>query len=577
MPRKTLNCEVYDSRPWLASYPEGAPADIETFHYPNLAGFISESANNHADEPAFTTCLPKGTSGTLSYTEVDRLSDAFAIWLREIIGCKAGDKVAIQLPNCLAYSVVLFGVFKAGCIVVNVNPLYTAKEMIHQLNDSQAKVLVQIDLFADKLTEVIPATMVSTVLQANVADFFPSWKRFYVRNLMKLTGMLPECKVPSDQLTRAISLGQSQIGTLNIADYHADIGLDDLAALQYTGGTTGVSKGAELTHRNIISNVEQAMTMGGEVWERPGQRFITPLPMYHAFGLFVSLLGFIQGAENVLIPNPRPASNMRKAFENYTPTAFTGLNTLFVGLLDEPWFQKLDLKHLDLVVSGGMALHDDTAERWQQKTGHEIYQGYGLTETSPVASTVPIGGPYKRGSIGIPYPSTIFRILDEAGQCVPQGDIGEIAIHGPQVMRGYLNRPDETEKVMTKDGFFRSGDMGYMDKDGYFFIVDRKKDMILVSGFNVYPNEIEDVIAKHPRVENVGVIGIPDAKSGEIVCACVVVKTGEQLLEEELDIFCRKSLTGYKLPKKIVFMDELPLSPVGKVLRKDLRDQVAIN
>lgn len=568
------NCEIYDSRPWLQHYPENAGAEIEAFHYPNLAGFVTQASADGGDEPAFTTCLPKGTSGRLSFTDVGRLSDAFAVWLREVQGCQPGDRIAVQLPNCLAYPVALFGIFKAGCVVVNVNPLYTAPEMIHQLNDSKAKILLQIDLFADKLDEVIPHTQIKTVVQANVADFFPGWKRFYVRNLMKVARMLPSSNMATLSLQKVISAGQERIGSVDIAAYHADVGLDDLAALQYTGGTTGVSKGAELTHRNIISNVEQAMEMGRELWERPDQRMITPLPIYHAFGLFVSLLGFIQGSENVLIPNPRPADNMRKAFENFPPTAFCGLNTLFVGLLDADWFQQLDLSQLDLVVSGGMALHDDTAERWKAKTGHDIYQGYGLTETSPVASTMPFGGLYKRGSIGIPYPSTVFRILDENGQCVPAGEVGEIAIRGPQVMRGYLDRPEETTKVMTDDGFFCSGDMGYMDDDGYFFVVDRKKDMILVSGFNVYPNEIEDVLAKHPKVEDVGVIGIPDAKSDEAVCACVVLRDGAELSEEELIIFARESLTNYKAPRKIVFMDELPLTPVGKVLRKDLRTQV---
>lgn len=574
MPNTNTNCAAYDAKPWLKHYPADASAEIKEFHYPNLAGFVEQATAENEDNPAFTTCLPKGTSGTLSYTETGRLSDAFAIWLREVQDCQPGDRIAVQLPNCLAYPVVLFGIFKAGCVVVNVNPLYTEVEMIHQLNDSQAKILVQVDLFADKLDKVIPQTDIETVVSASVVDFFPDWKRFYVRALMKVARLLPDSNFKSENLLDVISAGQQQIGTVDIATYHAGIGLDDLAALQYTGGTTGVSKGAELTHRNLISNVEQAMEMGRELWERPDQRIITPLPMYHAFGLFVSLLSYIQGAQNVLIPNPRPADNMRKAFENFPPSAFCGLNTLFVGLLDAEWFQKLDLSNLDLVVSGGMALHDDTAERWKQKTGHDIYQGYGLTETSPVASTVPFGGLYKRGSIGIPYPSTTFRVLDEDGQCVPPGEVGEIAIKGPQVMRGYLNRPDETDKVMTPDDYFRSGDMGYMDADGYFFIVDRKKDMILVSGFNVYPNEIEDVIAKHPKVEDVGVIGVPDEKSDEAVCACVVLKKDAKLSAEELIIYARESLTGYKAPKQIVFMDELPLTPVGKVLRKDLRKQV---
>jgi long-chain acyl-CoA synthetase len=559
--------EAYDSRPWLRWYPEGSKPDLEDLMgYTSFGDMVHKASEENGDKPAFTTCLPTGTTGGLTFAEVDRLTDQFASYLRFELGLEKGDRVAIQSPNCLAYPIFLFGAAKAGCVIVNINPLYTAPEIQHALNDSRAKLLVMIDMFADKLPAVLPQSEVKTVLLTSVADFFPPARKFIVKTVQKLKKMVPKNTVPADQFTKAVERG----GKLLAAGKAVDIGqvsLDDLIALQYTGGTTGRSKGAMLTHRNLVSNIAQSYT-NLKKYLPDNRTAMTALPMYHIFALGVSGIFYSVGGHNVLIPSPRPPSNLKPAFEKFDITFFSGVNTLFAGLLNEEWFRSNPPKNCSIVVGGGTAVQIAVAERWKEVTGHSILQAYGLTETSPGVTTNPIEN-NKLGSIGVPYASTYCRIVDDEGNAVPVGEPGELIVKGPQVMRGYWERPEATAEAM-KDGWFYTGDVAKMDEEGFFYIVDRKKDMVIVSGFNVYPNEVEDVIAKHPGVLSVGVIGVPDEATGEAVRA-YVVKRDPALTEKDLMDHCRQFMTNYKLPKQIVFRDEIPMTPVGKVLRKDLR------
>ena len=513
-------------------------------------------------------------NGSLTFAEVDALSDAFAGYLRGVLGLQAGDRVAVQLPNCLAYPVVAFGVFKAGCVLVNTNPLYTETEIVHQLQDAGALALVMVDLFADKLPAVLAQTGVRHVVLADITAFFPAVPRMVVRAVQRVWNRaLPPVRVPHVRLQAALQQGRATLAQTPAQRYWSDTGPDDLAALQYTGGTTGVSKGAMLTHGNLLHNVQQMLAMGA-THMAPGQECVlTALPLYHIFAFTANLLGFLAiGARNVLVPSPRPVQNLQRAIENHPITWMTGVNTLYNGLLNEEWFLAYPPRHLKASIAGGTALHQAVAERWREVTQTPIAEGYGLTETSPVVSFNPLSGPLRVGSIGIPAPGTRVRLVDDAGQPVPVGQPGEIQVQGPQVMRGYWQRPEETAQVL-RDGWLSTGDVAVMEADGFLRIVDRKKDMVLVSGFNVYPNEVEDVVAQMDAVLDVAVIGVPDAATGEAVRVYVVPNPDHagDLRPEDVVAHCKQQLSAYKVPRQVVVRDELPKSPVGKVLRKDLR------
>ncbi|NBC00930.1 MAG: AMP-binding protein, partial [Bacteroidetes bacterium] len=478
--------------------------------------------------------------------------------------------------NCLSYPIAAFGVFKAGGVLVNTNPLYTASEMTHQYADSGARVLVIIDMFADRLPEVLPKTDIKQVITVKIEAFFPSLIAGIIRIVQRYWDRsIPTIAIEHTPFKQALAVGRKAIDRgVNVAAYTDELGHDALAALQYTGGTTGVSKGATLTHGNLLSNTRQMIDMIGEANIRPGQEVVlTALPLYHVFAFTVNLLGFFDvGARNILIPSPRPPSNLKRAFENYRITWMTGVNTLFSALLKERWFLEYPPDHLRASAAGGMALHTAVAERWRAVTGTEIVEGYGLTEASPVLSFNPLAGEIRDGTIGIPVPSTEMRIVDETGAPVPPGTPGEIVARGPQVMKGYWQRPEANEGVL-RNGWLHTGDIGVMDADGYFTIVDRKKDMILVSGFNVFPNEVEDVMTQLEGIAEAAVIGVPDAKSGEQVRAYVVAEDPAPTAEEII-AHCRTHLAAYKVPKSVEYRDDLPKSLVGKILRKDLRAEL---
>ncbi|MBQ1203241.1 MAG: AMP-binding protein [Loktanella sp.] len=539
----------------------------------SLGDFISSTAATFGDLPAFTTVLPNGMNGTLSFRQADEMSDALAVYLRDIAGLQAGDRVAVQVPNCLAYPIAAMAVFKAGCVLVNVTPLYTAEEMAKQFADSEPAAVVVVDMFADKLAEAVKTYPVKHVIVTKVAEYLPRLPRMIVGLVQKhWDKSVQPITIPHIRLPEAIAKGRAKHDSLHnaIAAYRSNISPDDVACLQYTGGTTGVSKGAMLSHANILMNMAQTMSMITNL-DKGKETALTALPLYHIFAFTVNFLGFYSiGARNILIPNPRPLTNLKRAFENYKITWLSGVNTLFNGLNNEIWFQDTPPKHLKFASAGGMALQKAVAERWEQVTGKPVLEGYGLTESSPVLTFNPYGK-VRHGSIGVPVPSTDVRCVDEDGADVPQGTAGELIAKGPQIMLGYWRKPEETEKTI-QNGWLLTGDIGIMDTDGYFRIVDRKKDMILVSGFNVYPNEIEDVIAAHPDVLEVAVIGVPDGAAGEAVKAFVVARE-EGLSKDSLRAYCKEHLTGYKVPKFVEFRDELPKSNVGKILRKDLRAQ----
>ena len=562
-------------RPWTRFYDPTTAQDLAPLRWPTVADLVREAAAKYATQEAFTLLLPNGTRGGLSFAEVDRLSDAFAVYLREVAGFAAGDRLAVQMPNCLAYPLVVFGALKAGLVMVNTNPLYTAPEMEHQFADSGATGLVVIDLFADKVAKVLPKTSIRTVVVVTIADLLPWLSRTLVRVVQRyVTKQVPPAPFPHLSFDRALAQGRAKLDSgADPRIYLQGAGHDRVATLQYTGGTTGVSKGAVLTEGNLLANIIQCI----EVW-KPGviegkETVITALPLYHIFAFTANLMVFfVFGGRNILIPSPRPLANLKQALTTEGATWLTGVNTLFAGLMHEPWFQQHTGFTLKGTVAGGMALVPAVATRWEAMTKTPIYQGYGLTETSPVVSLVPFHR-NKRDSIGAPVPGTDVRIVDADGGDVVPGEAGELLVKGPQVMAGYWQRPDETARVF-KDGWLSTGDVATADEDGYLYIVDRKKDMILVSGFNVYPNEIEAVLASHPGVAEVAVIGTPDETSGEKVCA-FVVRRDPALTEAALRDFCRESLTAYKVPRVVTFRDDLPKSPVGKVLRKDLRDLAA--
>jgi long-chain acyl-CoA synthetase len=544
-------------------YPAGIPREIDLNKYKNMVDVFEQAVQKFADKPAFTA-----VGVTLTYRDLDTQSRNFAAWLQNKTDLKPGDRIAVQMPNVTQYPVVVFGAMRAGLIVVNTNPLYTTREMEHQFNDSGAKALVVLANMADNAEKVLPHTGIEHVIVTEIADMHSPIKRTLMNAAVKhLKKMVPEFNIPgAHKLPAVLSAGAREKFT------PVDIKLDDLAVLQYTGGTTGVAKGAMLTHANLVANLTQVRPMLEDQVEEGKEVVIAPLPLYHIYSFTLNCGIMLEaGAHNVLIPNPRDIPGFVKELQKQKFSAFIGLNTLFVALCNNEDFQDLDFSGLKLTASGGMALTSDTAKMWQRVTGCEISEGYGMTETSPVVTFNPRSA-IQIGTIGLPIPSTVVKTIDDDGNETPVGEPGELCVKGPQVMRGYWQRPDDTQKSFTDDGFLKTGDVALIQEDGYIRIVDRKKDMIIVSGFNVFPNEIEDVVTTHPKVVECAAVGIPDAKSGEAV-KVYVVPTKEGVTANELKEFCRERLTAYKVPKHFEFRDELPKSNVGKILRRELRDQ----
>lgn len=547
---------------WYASYQKNVPHTINENEYSSIVDILESSFDKFSDRPSFT-CMGK----TLSFAEIDELSKKFASFLQNNLKMKKGDRVALMMPNVLQYPVALFGALRAGMVAVNINPLYTERELEHQLNDSGAEAIIIFANSAKILENVIEKTPVKHTIVTQIGDMLGFPKSLLVNTVIKhVKKMVPSYELPGHiKFLDAVAMGDA--GSFK----RETPTLEDTAFLQYTGGTTGVSKGAVLTHGNIVANMVQARAWIKDVIKEGEEIIITPLPLYHIFSLTANCFIFSSvGALNVLITNPRDIKDFVKTLGKWKFSAITGVNTLFNALVNNEDFKALDFSHLKVTLGGGMAVQKAVAEKWKNVTGKPLIEAYGLTETSPAACINPLDIPEYNGKIGLPIPSTEVKILDDDENEVEVGKAGEIAIKGPQVMKGYWNRPEETAKVMTKDGFFKTGDIGCVDEKGFFQIVDRKKDMILVSGFNVYPNEVEDVVASHPKVLEAAAIGIPDEKSGEIV-KIFVVKKDQSLTETELMEFCKAELTGYKRPKKVEFRDDLPKSNVGKILRKDLR------
>ncbi len=550
---------------WLKQYPAGVPAEIKTDLYPSLVALLEESFRKYRDQKAYHFMGKAFTFGWL-----DDQSRAFAAYLQSI-GLAPGDRVALMMLNVPQYPAAVAGVLRAGMVVVNVNPLYTPRELEHQLKDSGAKAIVILEPFAHVLQQVIDAVPTKKVVVASFGDMLGFLKgalvNHVVRNVKKM--------VPAWRLPGALRFNDALASGRNKPYTPPNVGPDDIAVLQYTGGTTGVSKGAVLLHRNLVANVLQS-----EAWYQPalkkipaGEQIVTicALPLYHIFGFTANMmLGMRMGGCNILIANPRDFAGVLKELAQHRSHSFPAVNTLFNSLANHPDFGKVDWSSLKISVGGGMAVQQATAKLWLEKTGCPICEGYGLSETSPSATCNPVDSTAYSGNIGLPMPNTELMLLDDDGHEVPMGTPGEIAIRGPQVMAGYWQRPDETAKVMTADGFFRTGDIGIVDERGYFKIVDRKKDMILVSGFNVYPNEVEDVITQMPGVLECAAVGVPDAKAGEVV-KVVVVKKDPAITEADIRAYCEANLTGYKRPKIIEFRTELPKTPVGKILRRELR------
>ena len=553
-------------KPWIQSYLPGVPAEIDLGDGATLVSIFENAASRFVSRPAFS-CMDR----VMDYGELDRLSAGFAAWLRKDLGLAPGARVAIMLPNLLQYPVALFGVLRAGMTVVNVNPLYTPRELKHQLEDSGAEAILILENFAATLEKVIAETAVKHVVVTGIGDLLPFPKRhivnFVIRRVKK---MVPAYRLPGHlRLEEALARGARQ------GFEPVKVSQDDLAFLQYTGGTTGVSKGAMLTHRNMVANLRQMHAWIGELVDEGQEVVITALPLYHVFSLVCNCLLFMSvGGMNVLITNPRDIPAFVKELSQHKFSIITGVNTLYNALVQDPGFGKLDFSHLKWAGAGGMALQAAVAQRWHEVTGKYVQEGYGLTETSPVVSMQPTTvSAVFTGTIGLPLPSTEVVVRDDDGRDLPVGQPGELCVRGPQVMKGYWQRPEATEQVMYPDGFLRTGDIATMDAEGFFRIVDRKKDMILVSGFNVFPNEVENVITLHPEVIEAACIGVPDPKSTEAVKLFVVKKPGSALDAAQVTAWCRENLTGYKVPKHVEFRDELPKTNVGKILRRELRDE----
>ncbi|MFC4654820.1 MULTISPECIES: long-chain-fatty-acid--CoA ligase FadD [Rheinheimera] len=549
-------------RLWLQSYPAGVPAEINADHYPSLLEVFSESIEAYADKTAY---INMGKS--ITYRQLDELSLKFASYLQHQLKLQKGDAVAVMMPNLLQYPVCILGILRAGCVVVNVNPLYTPRELEHQLNDSKTKAIVIVENFAHTLADVQDKVGVEHVILTQMGDMLGLLKGSIVNLVVKHVKKL----IPAHNLKHSTTY-KTVIGQGDVSRYQkpAVVG-DDLAFLQYTGGTTGVSKGAMLTHRNMIANLEQAAGCLDPLLSKGKELIVTALPLYHIFALTANFLVFMKyGGTNLLITNPRDMPNFVKELAKYPFTALTGVNTLFNGLLNTPGFAQLDFSRLKLALGGGMAVQRPVAERWQKVTHTRLVEGYGLTECAPLVTVSPYNLPAYNGSIGLPAPSTDIKLVNDQGEEVAAGEAGEMWVKGPQVMKGYFNRPEETTKVLNDEGWLATGDIAKVDDDGFFYIVDRKKDMILVSGFNVYPNEIEEVVAMHEKVLEVAAIGVPNEATGEAV-KIFVVKKDQSLTDAELIKHCKERLTGYKVPKLVEFRTELPKTNVGKILRRELK------
>lgn len=547
---------------WIQSYPPGVSDDIDMEQFASIRDIFEHSCEQFADKVAFSNL---GTR--LTYRQLDALTRDFAAYLQSLPGMKKGDRVALMMPNTLQYPVAMLAVLRAGFVAVNVNPLYTPTELQHQLRDSGAKVVVLIENFAHTLQKVFQQTQVEHVVVNSLGEMHGFFKRILLNFVVRhIKNLVPDYTLPGVvSFRKALSLGRKQ--DLKPVTIHQD----DLAFLQYTGGTTGVAKGAILTHGNVIANLQQASIWLGQDIEEGQEIVITALPMYHIFSLTANILVFLKvGGHCLLITDPRNMKGFVKILANVPFTALTGVNTLFNSLLNTPGIEKVDFSHVKLVLGGGAAIEPAVAQEWKKVTGTRLSEAYGLTECSPAVCINPLHEEYN-GSIGLPVPSTEVSIRDDEFNELPVGQEGELCVRGPQVMRGYWNKPRETAEVLTQDGWLKTGDIAYMDDKGYFYVTDRKKDMILVSGFNVYPKEIEAVASSHPGVFESAAIGVPDSKTGEAVKLFVVRKNPE-LTEEAMTEHCRKHLTAYKIPRHVEFVDELPKSPVGKVLRRELRD-----
>ncbi|MTI15599.1 AMP-binding protein [Sansalvadorimonas verongulae] len=557
---------------WDDKRPKGVSSQAESLPFNSLTELIESSFSRYGDKPAFT-----GIGHTLTYKEIDQLSAQFASWLQNHTDLKPGDRIAIQLPNLLQYPVAAYGALRAGLVIVNTNPLYTAHELKHQLNDSGAKALLFLENFGHTVEEVVSETPVQYLIRTSFADLVPAPKRWIVNALVRhVKKLVPSFNLPKalhfrDVLTKGKAAGSFKPQPRTLAD---------IAILQYTGGTTGVAKGAMLTHGNLMANIAQTQTAlkqtqpNGEPWFEDGQETaIAPLPLYHIYAFIVNMMYFpFTGQHNVLVANPRDMSLFIKAIKPWKFTVISGLNTLFVGLMNHPDFKELDFSALKVTMSGGTALQEDTAERWEEITGCRVSEGYGLTECSPIVSFNPLGKEAQPGTAGLPLPSTDIRFVDPEGNDVPRGEPGELCVRGPQVMKGYWRRGDATAEVLDDEGWLKTGDIAQVEEDGFIRIVDRIKDLILVSGFNVYPNEIESVVSTHPGVDNCACIGIPDKKTGEAPLLYVIT-SDSSLTKDDIINWCREKMTAYKIPRQIEFRKELPMTPVGKVLRKELRDE----
>ena len=555
---------------WNDKRPAGVPLDIDMGEFKSVIEVFERSCKKFADRPAFSNM-----GVTLTYAELERYSAAFAGYLQAHTDLVPGDRIAVQMPNVLQYPIAVFGALRAGLIVVNTNPLYTAREMRHQFKDSGARALVYLNMFGQKVQEVLPDTDIQYLIEAKMGDMLPTAKGWLVNTVVSKVKKM----VPAYSLPQAISFKSALRLGRGLGIKPLKVGLDDIAVLQYTGGTTGLAKGAMLTHGNLVANMQQVRAClaqlgpDGQPLLREGQEvMVAPLPLYHIYAFTANCMCMmVSGNHNVLITNPRDIAGFIKELKNWRFSALLGLNTLFVALMDHPDFKTLDFSSLKLTNSGGTALVKATAERWEQITGCRITEGYGLTETSPVACTNPYGDKSRLGTVGLPVPGTLLKVINDEGIEQPMGERGELCIKGPQIMKGYWHKPEASAEVLDAEGWFKSGDIAVIDPDGFVRIVDRKKDMIIVSGFNVYPNEIEDVVMAHPKVANCAVIGVPDERSGEAVKLFVVAReTGVSL--EELKAYCKENFTAYKVPKHIVLRESLPMTPVGKILRRELRD-----
>ena len=555
---------------WSDKRPAGVPNDIDLGAYKSVIEVFERSCKKFADRPAFSNM-----GVTLTYAELDRLSGAFASYLQKHTDLKPGERIAVQMPNVLQYPIAVFGAMRAGLIVVNTNPLYTAREMRHQFKDAGVRGLVYLNMFGKLVQDVVADTEIDYLIEARLGDLQPSLKGWLVNTVAKkIKKLVPDYHLPQAMSFKAVLKQGHGHGVKPVK-----VGHDDIAVLQYTGGTTGVAKGAMLTHGNLVANMLQVDAClsqhgsdGSPLMKQGQEIMIAPLPLYHIYAFTANCMCMmVNGNHNVLITNPRDVAGFIKELGKWQFSALLGLNTLFVALMDHPEFNNLDFSKLKVTNSGGTALVKATAERWQAITGCPVVEGYGLTETAPVASTNPYGEKSRLGTVGIPVPGTAFKVIDDDGNEQPLGERGELCIKGPQVMKGYWQREEATSEVLDAEGWFKTGDIAVIDPDGFVRIVDRKKDMIIVSGFNVYPNEIEDVVMAHPQVASCAAIGVPDEKSGEAVKLFVVARNGG-LSAEELKAYCKENFTGYKVPKHIVFRDSLPMTPVGKILRRELRD-----